>query len=65
MGITVVDVKKKFGEFVALVGSEGADAAELNPDRRKVSESAQCEGGDSEGARIERSLHGAELREGD
>ena len=51
--------------MAALLGSERADAADLDADGAEIGEAAEREGGDGEGARVEGVFHGAELREGD
>ena len=48
-----------------LVWRERADAADLDADRAEIRESAKREGGDREGARIERRLHRSEPLERD
>ena len=53
------------GEIVAAGGDEGADAADLHANAAEVSEAAEGEGGDREGARGEGRLLRAELGEGD
>ena len=51
----------KLGELVTLVGRQRANAADLNTDGAEVGKAAESEGGDGDGARIERGLHGAEV----
>ena len=52
-------------ELAALLGSQRADTADLNPDGTEIGEAAEGEGGDRKGTRVEGSVHGAELLEGD
>src|SRR5271154_6837894 len=52
-------------EVCFFIGRQGADAADLNSDGAEIGEAAEREGGDGEGAGIERVLHGAEALEGD
>src|SRR5262249_745602 len=55
----------ELGELVALLGSEGADAADLDADGTEVCEAAKRKRGDGEGARIERVLNLAQFGESD
>src|ERR1700729_145618 len=53
------------GELVAALRDECADAADLDADGTEVGESAEGEGGDGEGAWIERGLERPKVGKGD
>src|SRR5476649_24826 len=54
----------EFGELIALLRGKRADAADLNADGAEVRKATKSEGCDRETARVQRSFHGAKLREG-